>query len=141
MPPEHYSLLSSTEDTAHPELATARSRLATALVDVRRMVAAFRTYFDASKADPRELYRIGLQSVPFLLSVGDLLIGWLLVRHAEVAINALTGNPAHRERAFYGGKVAAAKFFANNVLPKLSAACVIIEVTDHAVMHLPDDAF
>lgn len=45
--------------------------------------------------DPRQVYRVGLESVPFLLAVGDLLIGWLLLLHAEIALNALDGDVAH----------------------------------------------
>ena len=41
---------------------------------------------------------------------------------------------------FYDGKVAAAKFFATNVLPRLSAERAIIEGVDLAVMDLREDA-
>jgi alkylation response protein AidB-like acyl-CoA dehydrogenase len=72
-----------------PELVTARAVLATAVADVRAMVAALTGYFVEASSDPREVYRVGLQSVPFLLAVGDLLIGWLLLWHAEIALSAL----------------------------------------------------
>ena len=35
--------------------------------------------------------------MPFLLSVGDLLIGWLLLWHAKIALSALDGGPTERE--------------------------------------------
>ena len=50
-------------------------RLATALADVQAMVAALTGYYARLVDEPREVYRIGLSSVPFLLAVGDLLIG------------------------------------------------------------------
>ena len=53
-----------------------------------------------------------VESVPFLLAVGDLLIGWLLLWHAEIALAALDRDPSERDRAYYRGKVAAARFFA-----------------------------
>ena len=80
----------------------------------------------ASQQNPRELYRLGLESVPFLLSVGDLLIGWLLLRRPRSRSARWTGR-ADRDRAFYSGKVAAAKFFAKNVLPRLTAERKIVE--------------
>ena len=45
------------------------------------------------------------------------------------------------DRAFYTGKIAAAKFFAKNVLPRLAAERKIIEVVDLAIMDLREEAF
>ncbi len=59
--------------------------------------------------------------------MGDLLIGWLLLHQGEIALAALDGDPTERDRAFYNGKVAAAEFFAKNVLPRLTAERKIIE--------------
>ena len=125
---------------ARPELAGARVMLARALADVRAMVATLTGYFAKSGSEPRELYRIGLSSVPFLLAFGDLLIGWLLLTQAEIALEALDSDGEDHDRAFYNGKVAAAKFFATNVLPRLSAESAIIEGVDLAVMDLREDA-
>ena len=86
------------------------------------------------------MYRIGLSSVPFLLAVGDLFIGWLLLWHAELALAALDAGPSARDAAFYRGKVAAANFFANNVLPRLSAERRIIESVDLAAMYVAEAA-
>ena len=125
---------------ARPELAGARVILARALADVRAMVATLTGYFAKSGSEPREVYRIGLSSVPFLLAFGDLLIGWLLLTQAEIALRALDSDVTAHDRAFYNGKVAAAKFFATNVLPRLSAERAIIEGVDLAVMDLREDA-
>lgn len=77
----------------------------------------------------------------FLLAVGDLLIGWMLLRGAEIALVALDGDVSERDRAFYSGKVTAAKFFAKSVLPRLSAERRIVEAVDLGVMDLAEDAF
>jgi alkylation response protein AidB-like acyl-CoA dehydrogenase len=126
---------------ARPELAHARVLLTTAVADVRAIVATLTGYFAKSRTEPREVYRIGLGSVPLLLAVGDLLIGWLLLQHAEIALRALDGDVTERDRAFYDGKVAAARFFAKNVLPRLSSERKIIEGIDLAVMDMREDAF
>ncbi|MGC1154926.1 acyl-CoA dehydrogenase C-terminal domain-containing protein, partial [Mycobacterium sp.] len=89
----------------------------------------------------RELYRVGLESVPFLLAVGDLLIGWLLLRQAEVGLIALDGDPGPADSAFYAGKITTAKFFAKNVLPRLTAEREIAANVDLAVMQLREEAF
>jgi hypothetical protein len=103
-------------DTARPELADGRTLLATALGDMQGMVAAMTGYLMGAQENARELYRLGLESVRFLLAVGDLLIGWLLLNQAEIALNALAGEVSDRDRAFYTGKVAVAKFFTKSVL-------------------------
>jgi len=128
-------------DDARPELADARSRLTTALDDLQAWVNTMTGYLVDSQQSARELYRVGLESVRFLLAVGDLLIGWLLLRHAEVALAALDGEPAAADRAFYNGKIAAAKFFVNNMLPRLTADRGITANVDLAIMDLREEAF
>jgi len=128
-------------DTARPELADARTLLATALADMQAMAAAMTGYLLSSQENARELYRLGLESVRFLLAVGDLLIGWLLLHQAEIALNALDGDVTDRDRAFYTGKAAVAKFFVKNVLPRLTAERKIVEAVDLALMDLREESF
>ncbi|MDG4663048.1 acyl-CoA dehydrogenase [Mycobacterium sp. 236(2023)] len=129
------------DPAARPDLATERSLLATAVADVQEMVATMTKYLLDSQQNPRELYRLGLESVPFLLSVGDLLLGWLLLQQAETALNALDGNVSDRDRAFYEGKAATGKFFARNVLPRLTAQRVVLQAVDLTAMDMPEAAF
>jgi len=128
-------------DTARPELADGRASLATALADAQAMTAALTGYLMSAQDNARELYRLGLGSVAYLLAVGDLCIGWLLLEHAEVALNALDANPSDGDREFYAGKVAAANFFTKNVLPRLAADRKIVEDIDLTVMNLREEAF
>jgi alkylation response protein AidB-like acyl-CoA dehydrogenase len=126
---------------ARPELADARSQLTTALDDLQAWVNTMTGYLVESQQSARELYRVGLESVRFLLAVGDLLIGWLLLRHAEIALAALDRDPTAADRAFYNGKVAAANFFVKNVLPRLTADRGIAANVDLAIMDLREEAF
>ncbi|HYZ69544.1 MAG TPA: acyl-CoA dehydrogenase, partial [Mycobacterium sp.] len=128
-------------DAARLELADARTLLATALVDLQAMAAAMTGFLLSSQENARELYRLGLEAVRFLLAIGDLLIGWLLLRQAEVALAALDTEVSGRDRLFYTGKVAVAKFFAKNVLPRLTAERKILETVDLTVMDLREEAF
>ena len=128
-------------DTARPELAYARTLIDTALSDIQAMAGAMTGYLLSSQENARELYRLGLESVRFLLAVGDLLIGWLLLHQAEIALNALEGEISDRDRSFYAGKVAVANFFAKNVLPRLTAERKIVEAVDLTVMDLREEAF
>ena len=128
-------------DAARPELAKERALLTKALAEVQAMVTAMTGYLVRAQRDPRQVYHLGLESVSFLLAVGDLFIGWLLLQHAEIALAALDGDPTDRDRAFYDGKVAAAAFFAKNMLPRLTADRRIIEDVDLTIMDLAEDAF
>ena len=77
----------------------------------------------------------------FLLALGDLLVGWLLLRRAQVALAALDRGDTGREQAFYEGKVAVARFFAATRLPLLTAERAIVENTDDTLMELDEAAF
>jgi hypothetical protein len=75
------------------------------------------------------------------MSAGDLVIGWLLLRQAEVALKALDAGASGKDVDFYQGKVAAARFFARTVLPKIAAERQIAEATDNSLMDVPESAF
>ena len=97
-----------------------RALLATALADVQAMLGSMVGYLTLL-AGPVTIYKVGQHAVRLLMSVGDLLIGWLLLRQAEVAIAALgRAGPGRQDAAFYEGKVAVARFFAKTVLPLLA---------------------
>ena len=126
--------------TAAGQLGHERAQLAAALADVRSMLAAVAGFLDSAREDPRNVYRVGLCATELLMSLGDVVVGWLLVRQAQIALAALplaTG----KDRAFYAGKVAAAGFFCARVLPELSARRRVIESTDLALMDLDEAAF
>ena len=91
--------------------------------------------------EPRELYKIGLNSRRLLLALGDLVVGWLLQRQADVALRALAQGASAADEAFYEGKVAAARFFAHEVLPRIGADRRIVESTTLDLMELPEAAF
>lgn len=129
------------DGSASAELTSERALLATAVADVQEMVATMTKFLVDSQQNPRELYRLGLDAVPFLLAVGDLLLGWLLLQQAEIAQNALAGELSERDRAFYTGKVATGKFFAKNVLPRLTAQRAVLAAVDLTVMDVSEDAF
>jgi len=58
-----------------------------------------------------------------------------------VALRALGRPQSPADQAFYEGKVAAARFFAHEVLPRLGADRRIIESTTLDAMDLPEEAF
>jgi hypothetical protein len=96
---------------------------------------------NAENGDIRNIYRVGQNTSRVLLATGDLVVAWLLIKQAAVAMDQLGGDLPAGDRFFYEGKVAAAEFFARQVLPKLSAERAIAESTDNALMDLDEAAF
>ncbi|MDT5208188.1 MAG: hypothetical protein QOF67_603, partial [Mycobacterium sp.] len=133
--------ISKTIDTCDAALQPQADQLRTALEDVRAMTATLTGYLMAASEESTEIYKVGLGSVRFLLAVGDLLIGWLLLGQANVAKAALSAGASKGDEAFYRGKIATAAYFAANMLPRLSALRGIIENLDDDIMRLPESAF
>ncbi|MGK2882646.1 MAG: acyl-CoA dehydrogenase [Mycobacterium sp.] len=128
-------------DTGNGRLKTERELLANALTDVQGMAASLTGYLMAAQEDQANLYKVGLGSVRFLLSVGDLVIGWLLARQGAVAIEKLDDGATGADKSYYEGKVAVASFFAKNFLPLLASTRLVIEKLDNDVMELDEAAF
>ncbi|WP_199545762.1 acyl-CoA dehydrogenase [Streptomyces sp. N35] len=120
-------------------LKTERAKVNAALCDVRSMADVMLAWQQEAREHPGEVYRIGQNTTRFLMSVGDLVIGYLLLRQASVALAALDAGSA--ESDFYSGKVAAARFFAATVLPELATRLAVLEQTDQHLMDVPDGAF
>jgi alkylation response protein AidB-like acyl-CoA dehydrogenase len=121
-------------------LKAERAALARAADDVEAMVATLHGFLTESIQQPAEIYRVGLNTTRLLLALGDLIIGWLLARQAEIALARLDQG-AGADQAFYEGKIAAARFFAATVLPRLAAEREILETTTLDLMDLPEEAF
>ena len=128
-------------DEGNGRLSTERELLGKALEDVQAMVGLMGQWAMASQQDPAEVYKVGLNSTRLLMASGDLMIGWLLLRQAEVAIAAIAAGPSEKDRAFYEGKVETARWFARNRLPLLAAERTIAEATTNDVMELAEEAF
>ena len=119
-----------------------REAVETALADFLGMVAAMTAQLTSAQDDERNVHKVGQNATRLLMSAGDLVIGYLLLKHASIAAEKVAGNglPAS-EVAFYEGKLAAARFFALTVLPELGARRQVVEHMDNALMDVPEDAF
>jgi len=123
-------------------LKTERAAIADAIEQVQAMLTALSGYAIGSLEQPAEVYKVGQHSVRFLMAFGDLIIAWLLGRHAEVASRALDGDDVSAaDRDFYTGKVAVARFFTSTVLPRLESDRKVIEQASNDLMDIPESAF
>ena len=135
-----------TSEAGNGRLKVERALLAKALADAQALVGLMVTTLmsaDESSAggDIRNIYKVGLNTSRLLMALGDVVCAWLLLKGAEVALAELGGEPSARDKAFYEGKVAAAQFFAQHNLPKVSAELAIAESTDLSLMDLDEAAF
>jgi alkylation response protein AidB-like acyl-CoA dehydrogenase len=134
-------------DAGDGRLAAERELLTKALDDVQGIVGYMVGQLVASDpsaegGDPRNVYKVGLNTTRLLLATGDLVVGWLLLRQADIATTRLAaGGLSDADTRFYEGKIAAAKFFARTVLPRLAADRAIAESTDNDLMDLDENAF
>jgi alkylation response protein AidB-like acyl-CoA dehydrogenase len=113
-----------------------------ALEDFGGIVGAMFQQLMSGQEDVRNVYKVGQNTTRLLLSAGDLMVGYLLLRQAAVALTKLDANGlSEADRAFYEGKPAVAHFFAQAVLPELAARRHAAENTDLALMDLPEAAF
>ncbi|HEY2098282.1 MAG TPA: acyl-CoA dehydrogenase [Pseudonocardia sp.] len=132
------------DESGNGRLKEERALLRTALEDTQGMLGTLFGYATSALEDPASVYKVGQHSVRLLMSVGDLVIGWLLLRQADVAQKALdvgASTASSRDTPFYQGKIAAARFFAATVLPELTSRRKIVENADNALMELDEAAF
>jgi alkylation response protein AidB-like acyl-CoA dehydrogenase len=123
-------------------LKAERGAIADAVAHVEAMLTALSGYAIGSLERPEEVYKVGQHSVRFLMAFGDLVIGWLLGRQAEVASEALEGDRvSDADRAFYTGKLAAVRFFTATVLPRLESDRKVIAQATNDLMDIPEAAF
>ena len=110
--------------------------------DVAGVVGLMINDITAAAQEPRNTYKVALNTTRLLMMLGDLVVAYLLVRAGDVAATKLEqGGLSAADEAFYTGKVASARFFVAQVLPKLTAERKIAERTDLAIMDLPEAAF
>ena len=141
------ALLGTIRDFAAAEggngrLKAERAALAEAAGHVEAMAGAMTGFLMGSAGQPAEVYKVGLNTTRLLMALGDLVIGWLLLTHADIALRRLDEiGDGHPDHDFYAGKLSAGRFFAATVLPRLAVERTIAEETTLDLMELPEGAF
>lgn len=128
---------------ANDQLKVERDLLKQGLADTQEILGLmFNDLMSANVADGgdiKNVYKVGLNTTRMLFVLGDIICAWLLLRGAEVALRNMESKP--EDKTFYEGKVAAASFFAKNVLPKIAAEKEIAKSVDLDLMNLDEAAF
>ena len=117
-------------------LAAEREKLGRMLDDAQAQLGSMVEYLVASMGDDKEdLYKVGLQTNGLLESLAEVVIAWQLLRHAEIAFPKMDDEP------FYLGKVESARWFLDDVAPKITARREKAAAEDGSLMELPVEAF
>ncbi len=120
--------------------AAERELLGHAVEDVQAHLGAMVGALMAAQQDRPEIYKAGLHATPLLESLAELVIAWLLLRHAEIAAAKLPEAEGD-DVAFYEGKIASARFFARHTLPIAGLRRSSAEHEDGMLMGLSEAAF
>jgi hypothetical protein len=105
---------------------------------LKRCVGALMEFFMGGKVD-----QVMLCANPFLETMAEVTIAHLLLEAAVVADEKRRAidDDQSEEDDFYEGKVAAAKFFVNFILPGVQAKTAVIVGGDRSALDVPDRGF
>jgi hypothetical protein len=85
---------------------------------------------------------VPLQGNRFLEMMSETTVGWMLLEGASVALEKKAALPAgHPDAAFYDGKVAAAVYYARNVLPAVEFKAKLMGDEDKSPIDISDASF
>ena len=121
------------------DLAEEKKALLKALEDVQAMIGHMVGVAMESQENPKEVYKVGLNTSRLLMAAGELIIAWLLLRQADIAQSKLA--TAGKDTDFYTGKIASAKFFVRSVLPHISVERAVVESETGEIMDIAEGAF
>jgi alkylation response protein AidB-like acyl-CoA dehydrogenase len=89
-----------------------------------------------------QLELVPLVANRFLEMMAELAVSWMLLEGAVLAHEKLQSVPAGQpDVAFYTGKIAAAQYYARNVLPGVEDKARLLENEDRSPIEIPDEAF
>jgi alkylation response protein AidB-like acyl-CoA dehydrogenase len=78
---------------------------------------------------------------PFLETMGDVIMGWMLLWRADVASQKLAGGAKAKDEAFYRGQVKTAEFFIQTVLPCTLGKMASIARMSAAAIEMAEEGF
>ena len=98
-----------------------------------------------------------LNACKFLEIFGDVIVGHLLIQAADIASVKLAAiyeangagsigkqkglQRSDKEAAFYSGRIASAKFFANEILTTVKARCEAVKMGEKSALEITEEAF
>jgi alkylation response protein AidB-like acyl-CoA dehydrogenase len=78
---------------------------------------------------------------PFLEVCGDVVMAWMLLWRARIAVDRLAAGPKEKDALFYEGQIKSAEFFVQTMLPVTFGKMNAILAAGSAAVDIPEDAF
>jgi alkylation response protein AidB-like acyl-CoA dehydrogenase len=78
---------------------------------------------------------------PFLEVCGDVVMAWMLLWRARIALERLAAGPKEKDALFYEGQIKSAEFFVQTLLPVTFGKMNAILAAGSAAVDIPEDAF
>ena len=89
-----------------------------------------------------ENFKVGFaHALPFLYTMGDTIMAWMLLWRAVVASEKLAAKPKGKDVAFYQGQIKTAEFFIQTELPLTSGKMDAIKGGCAAAIEIADESF
>jgi alkylation response protein AidB-like acyl-CoA dehydrogenase len=89
-----------------------------------------------------ENFKVGFaHALPFLYTMGDTIMAWMLLWRAVVASEKLADKPKKKDIAFYEGQIKTAEFFIQTELPMTSGKMDAIQGGCAAAIEISDEGF
>ncbi len=111
-----------------------RKLLSRALDDVQGMFGAIMGKLAESG------YHVGLQGNRMLIALAELVVGWLLFRHAALA-ESKRAQARGADADFYAGKVESCRYWSRHVLPGVTLARKLVEQSTLDLMAVPESVY
>lgn len=80
-------------------------------------------------------------SLPLLDTMGDTIMGWMLLWRAVISAEQLAGKPKKKDEMFYQGQIKTAEFYIRTLLPASTGVMEAILDSSGAAVEIPDEAF
>jgi alkylation response protein AidB-like acyl-CoA dehydrogenase len=123
--------------TGHPVLGAAAKTLGLAQEALSGSAMRLLMWFQTGN-----VAMVPLQGNRFLEMMSETTVGWMLLEGAAIALEKKKSVAAgHPDGAFYDGKVAAALYFARNVLPGVEFKAKLMGDEDKSALDISDAAF
>jgi alkylation response protein AidB-like acyl-CoA dehydrogenase len=121
----------------HAKLGGEVKRLAVAQEALTRSAMKLLMWFQSG-----QLEMVPLVANKFLEMMSELAVAWMLLEGAVIADEKAKSVAAgHPDANFYAGKIAAAQYYARNVLPGVEEKARQLDAEDRTALDIPDAAF
>jgi len=94
-----------------------------------------------AKAMSKEILTAFAHAYPFMEISGDVVMAWMLLWRAVIAMNALKGGAQKKDKAYYEGQVKSAEFFIHTILPVTLGKMNAVLKTSGSAMEISEASF